>query len=1705
MAPKNPQTKTSKAAFTLALWAGLAVGAALTAPTAQALNLANNPLFVTETQPPAVMLTMGKDHKLYYEAYNDYSDLDGDGTLDVGYKPASIDYYGYFDSYKCYTYSSGVFTPAGASKSKSNKNNKKCSGQWSGDFLNYVTMSRMDALRKVFYGGYRSTDTSTQTILERVFIPQDAHSWGKEYQSISRDGYDIREYTPLDLPATNRYHLLANLTLTGVGNPPLMRVLENSQFRVWEWLSIERPVGGDDCATGNNSRSNCVTASTTTGSTWQVVPSSVFKNLQIATYSHTNNGYPGSHADFETWKTNYAIAANSFGQSPLSTINCDTGTGAKCNPNSSTQQEHYLTIITGQITIPSDGSYSFAVDGDDAVEVIVDGTVVASYYGGHSFCNCDTNNGSKNLTAGDHTIEFRHEETAGGDGYRLKWQSGAVTAKRTDYTVRVEVCNASIGLESNCTGYGSTSTNYKPTGILQNYGATNSMYFGLLTGSYAANTDGGILRKNIEPDSINSELNADGSFKTSVNGIISTLNKLRIAGFRYSSQDYEGTEGGTRYYNCGWITTRQMNPGECQMWGNPLGEMVYEAVRYFSGKTSPTSSFVANPSGNANADDFLGLPKPAWKDPYVATASGGGGLPHCAKPYVMAISDVYPSFDSESVPGTAFGTFTNDISAVTGVRTDINVQTLGQKIWDTEFGASKSVFMGQTTASNFDSAPTAKTATTFGTLRGLAPGEPTRQGSYSAAEIAYWGHVNNLSGAASTDRNLNFYSIALASPLPKIQIPVGSSTVTIVPFAKSVGGSSISATQGDFQPTNQIVDFYVEKIVNVPGSATDSTENGGRAKYVFRINYEDVEQGADHDMDAIVTYTVLLNADNTIKITQSSDYAAGGIIQHMGYVISGTTADGIYLNVRDADTTSGDPDYFLDTPRHPSGLLDIWNERNFTPSTSSTSALLLNDPLWYAAKWGSFKLPVDAEGNEVKHDGDLRTPVDATTWDSDGNGVPDNYFLVVNPLQLEDQLKKALDKILGETGTAAALATNSSAWKQGAKLYQAKFSGDGWFGEIASKTINSDGSTTTTSDDWRAELKLAALGPAARNIITYDGSQAIGSRGIAFTTLTTLPTAMQTSLNNNAAGTADGKGADRLSYLRGTHVAGSGMRDRPMIRDENGNSTSQINLLGDIVDSAIQFVGIPDFGYADPSYAAYRTANGSRDAMLYVGSNDGFLHGFKASDGVEKFAYIPSILFRGNKLSKLTQDDYGKASNGHAYYVDGTPTVADVCTVCGTSGCSGNICPLPGTGTNWKTILVGGLNGGGQSIYAMNISDPSTFSSSSAALPMWEFSDFNDTDTDADMRYGLGFTYSRPAVVKVCTSRDSSSTSVPKACLSSRWAVVMGNGHNNATADGYASTSGHAILYVLDALDGSRIKKINTKTGSTASPNGLPNVAVADVDGDGVADYVYAGDLRGNMWKFDLTANAAADWAVAYDSSGTPLPLYIAKDGSSNVQPITTAPELLAHPNGGVVVLFGTGLYLQESDKTNTATQSFYGIWDNGASLSANTRANLQQQSIIAASSQEGFQTSTHNTVDWATKKGWYMDLPNSGERVAFDPTLFRKIIYFTSLQPDTDICKFGGESWDTFLDGLTGQALDTPVFTAAQTAITGTGITGTSYASRRASKVGITPQGTTIDFGQGTTQMYKGGSKQGNIENFGLKLGSGSARREAWREIIKD
>ena len=140
---------------------------------------------------PLIMLNASKDHQLFFRAYNDYSDLDANGVLETTYD-TSIDYYGYFDSGKCYQYDSVQlrFEPVGMADGQHH-----CTGpmdtSWSGNFLNWAAMARIDTIRKILFGGHRRVDTSAETVLERTYLPHDAHSWAKHY-----DGADIEDLTP---------------------------------------------------------------------------------------------------------------------------------------------------------------------------------------------------------------------------------------------------------------------------------------------------------------------------------------------------------------------------------------------------------------------------------------------------------------------------------------------------------------------------------------------------------------------------------------------------------------------------------------------------------------------------------------------------------------------------------------------------------------------------------------------------------------------------------------------------------------------------------------------------------------------------------------------------------------------------------------------------------------------------------------------------------------------------------------------------------------------------------------------------------------------------------------------------------------------------------------------------------------------------------------------------------------------------------------------------------------------------------------------------------------------------------------------------------------------------------------------------------------------------------------------------------------------
>ncbi len=280
---------------------------------------------------------------------------------------------------------------------------------------------------------------------------------------------------------------------------------------------------------------------------------------------------------------------------------------------------------------------------------------------------------------------------------------------------------------------------------------------------------------------------------------------------------------------------------------------------------------------------------------------------------------------------------------------------------------------------------------------------------------------------------------------------------------------------------------------------------------------------------------------------------------------------------------------------------------------------------------------------------------------------------------------------------------------------------------------------------------------------------------------------------------------------------------------------------------------------------------------------------------------------------------------------------------------------------------------------------------------MWEFTSADDPD--------LGYTFSRPSIVPM----EGSGNSI-------RWAAVFGNGYNDAG-------SGEAKLFIVfleGGLDGtwsaSDYVEISTEEGSTSDRNGLSTPAVVDTDGDGLADRAYAGDLEGNLWAFDLSGSNTGQWDVAYSQGSNPKPLFIAPSN----QQITSTPVIVRNtsipmsnsnaPN--LLVMFGTGQYMTSGDITTSNTQSMNGVWDSGDDEL--DQSDLTNQDIGYGTSVDGAfgRTLTDNDVSYGASDGWYIDLPDSGERIITDPVIRGDLVFFNTMIPDSNPCNFGGHGW---------------------------------------------------------------------------------------------
>jgi len=385
------------------------------------------------------------------------------------------------------------------------------------------------------------------------------------------------------------------------------------------------------------------------------------------------------------------------------------------------------------------------------------------------------------------------------------------------------------------------------------------------------------------------------------------------------------------------------------------------------------------------------------------------------------------------------------------------------------------------------------------------------------------------------------------------------------------------------------------------------------------------------------------------------------------------------------------------------------------------------------------------------------------------------------------------------------------------------------------------------------------------------------------------------------------------------------------------------------------------------------------------------------------------------------------------------------------------------------TLLVGGFGKGGKGYYGLDVTDPASMTTDTivASKVLWEFGDDDD----------MGYTYSKPTVVDSNDDTLNSDTT--------GWVVITGNGYN--------SVNGNAVLFILDPFDGTVLRRIVVGGGPC---NGLSTPAAIDANSDGKVDYVYAGDLKGNMWKFDLTDPDSTNWDVAYKDGGTPKPLFQCPG-----QPITTQPDVMEHcDKDGYMVIFGTGKFLGATDLNDTSLQTIFGIWDagdddddteylgtftRGATPQLNNQANsvtlLRQTYVPSTEADSHFWTVgdnklrilTANEPDWTTTTfetdgttctgagagtdacdlnstgahpdpvanvGWYFDLPIAGERVVSDVMIRENKVIVLSYMAEGDPCGSGGTTIIHEIDACTGGRIVDPQFDIDNSGTIGTG-----------------------------------------------------------------
>lgn len=649
--------------------------------------------------------------------------------------------------------------------------------------------------------------------------------------------------------------------------------------------------------------------------------------------------------------------------------------------------------------------------------------------------------------------------------------------------------------------------------------------------------------------------------------------------------------------------------------------------------------------------------------------------------------------------------------------------------------------------------------------------------------------------------------------------------------------------------------------------------------------------------------------------------------------------------------------------------------------------------LYLAAKYGGFDDDrAGKTGNPYRPDGAGATNAAERTnvlWQGT-DGDAKNYFLVSDAKKFLDSLAEVFSKVVEETGSIAggAISVQKISVGESAAVFQAFFNpvANYWSGSVEKKalTLSTDQSTvviagsptwdagkvltTTTKVDYGVNRKIV-VGPP------------LGRQGTDLPTnfkWSELVSTHQAALNSAPDGTTDTLGERRLNYLRGDQ------RDEISATNPSGLFRARDIVFGDVVNSALVYMGKPSLTNSGTDFRTFYDTNKNRKPVIFVNANDGMLHAFYDQNGAEAFAYIPGFI--AHRLKVLPDQDYV-----HTSLADATPAVSDAYAR-----------------GQWRSVLVSGVGGGGQGVYALDVTNPETFTKDDV---LWEF-------TDRD-HAALGNVVGAPQILKFRMT-DSTATS-----HTYKWFAVVPSGVNNYAPDGFAHSGGNPSIFLLDLnftpgptqtwTEGTNFWRIELPQTSTAMAKGLVGLSPVRKP-NGEVDTLYAGDLQGNLWKFDFSEKGLNQLVTSASSNfsnfnpvASDAPLFIAKANTTALQPITGEPVVASGYYGQLLLAFGTGKFLEAADTAVplNPTATFYVVADAGTNTAVAGRSALQAGTVTGSGTQG---TTTVPTFSYASKSGWYIDFNTSeAERLIGDIVFTGSIMHFNSIYPTKGSCGEGG------------------------------------------------------------------------------------------------